>query len=198
MDHAEAWWYLSKDEKKRWHETHRWPARMAGVLRRPEEGGFDCAFEVSAASSDLPGAFDSSGDSAFESPSAFEDSAPPTQSRSSGCSARPENAAGNLARKRRHCWGYGYPLRLGPFVKVAPLSEEPEESEAFLRDVAAAMAEEITEGAGESRAALDAGWTIGRGVAPWLAIAAGEYGWKDTERRNRVCIRETKPCSCPR
>ena len=58
MDHAEAWWYLSKDEKKRWHETHRWPARMAGVLRRPEEGGFDCAFEVSAASSDLPGASD--------------------------------------------------------------------------------------------------------------------------------------------
>ena len=58
MDHAEAWWNLSKDEKRRWHETHRWPARMAGVLRRPEEGGFDCAFEVSAASSDLPGASD--------------------------------------------------------------------------------------------------------------------------------------------
>ena len=82
----------------------------------------------------------------------------------------------------------------------APPPEEPEESEAFLKDVAAAMAEEITGGAGGSRAALAAGWTgrYGRGGAPWLAIAAGDYAWKETEKRNRVCIRETEPCSCRR
>ena len=84
---------------------------------------------------------------------------------------------------------------------MAPPPEEPEESEAFLKDVAAAMAEEVTGGAGGSRAALAAAWTGRcdlRGAAPWLAIAAGDYGWKDFPKKDNVCLGKTEPCSCRR
>ena len=207
MDHAEAWWYLSKDEKKRWHETHRWPARMAGVLRRPEEGGFDCAFEVSAASSDLPGASDCA--LAPRDATNVQDKRH-FQERPRACGGgvrtHAEIAAGKThraAQSQARFWGCGKDQVLqgaAGAARVAPPPEEPEESEAFLKDVAAAMAEEITGGAGGSRAALADGWTgrYGRGGAPRLAIAAGDYAWKEMEKRNRVCIRETEPCSCRR
>ena len=205
-DAAEAWWYLSEDEKRRWHETHRWPARMAGVLRRPEEGGFDCAFEVSAASSDLPGASDCALAPA-DATNAQDKRHFKERHRSlkrGGLRATFRTAADRAAHGQARFGGCGQDQVLqgaAGAADEAPPPEEPEESEAFLKDVAAAMAELITGVAGGSKAALAAAWTGRcdlRGAAPWLAIAAGGLGWKDFPSKARVCLRKTGLCSCRR
>ena len=77
--------------------------------------------------------------------------------------------------------------------------EGPEESEAFLADVAAAMAAEFTGAAGEnssgrehedSRRALE-------GAAPWLAIAEGQVGWRQLEPGRIAYRRRQGDCLPP-
>ena len=147
-----------------------------------EEGGVDCAFEVSAASSDLPGASDcalaSLDATNVQDKHHFQE--PPRACRG-GVRAHREIAAGKTHRAAQwqaRFWGCGEDQVLqgaAGAARVAPPPEEPEESKGFLKDVAAAMAEEITGAAGRSRAALAAGWTArcGRGGSPLLASAAG-------------------------
>ena len=107
------------------------------------------------------------------------------------------------ARRWAARWSHlrdGAPRTCRAADEAPQIPAEPEESEAFLADVAAAMAAEFTGAAGENssgREHEDSRCDL-KGAAPWLAIAAGGLGWKDFPSKARVCLRKTGLCSCRR